>query len=819
MSHGSAGCRQARSPQPPHETGGRIRGLVAYSAIWADYSTRPRGARLGSTGGSVAGSSSSSAWSHGGSTRGSPTDGCGVCTSGVYAVGHEAPSVLGDYMAAVLACGDGHALSHRAAAHVMRLLPGKPPPPEVTVPTLAGRGRPGILIHRVKALHRLDVCSVRRHPDDDRSADAARPRPGARRSSQLDPRLPRGVDPPRHDAALRRGRASRATPARRAPRSCAPRSGPTRRSASSRSAFLALLRAHGLPAPRTNVDRRGDKVDCHWPQLDLTVELVSYRFHGSRRRSRLTSPAAGARTTSRSAGATCSSAARRPIAELAAAMTRPAPPLASAGHDPPARRRARRSSPRSPARSRRSSTFRARPRARRRHRAPVDRSRATTARSTSTSRSSTGACASRSSALPARINVDVRSIDRDAVVTLAEAGKLDVALVRDAGARRARRLPAARDRSPRSLAGLALGVLVALAVRGGRGRGCARRSRPRSATALAIGARARRRCCRRARTSTARSTTPTAPRCPTALRTLGVARRVREDARRRDRRAARRHRAARQRARRPRAAEPTLPRLTVASDLHNNVIALPGARARGARRPAAVRRRPHRPRLAPSSARSCCAIAARRHAARLRLGQPRLRRARAPARARRRGRADAQRAPARRRHDRGRSSRASAACGSPATTTRSSASPPTATTTAARRRPTDAAAGVRRLARRGCAARSTSSWSTRRRSRSSRVDALRADPPARPLLLVVGPHAQAPSCAQDGTLTTLNPGSARRRRDRQPRRGRRRHRPRAPDLPQRAALRAAGRRPRPDRSRRRRRAGRAPPPRRAVAAR
>jgi hypothetical protein len=68
---------------------------------------------------------------------------------GVYAVGHEAPSVLGDYMAAVLACGEETAaLSWRAQAHVMRLLPGKPgkqvkpPPPEVTVPTLAGRGRP-----------------------------------------------------------------------------------------------------------------------------------------------------------------------------------------------------------------------------------------------------------------------------------------------------------------------------------------------------------------------------------------------------------------------------------------------------------------------------------------------------------------------------------------------------------------------------------------------------------------------------------------------------------------------------------------------------
>jgi hypothetical protein len=47
--------------------------------------------------------------------------------------------------------------------------------------------------------------------------------------------------------------------------------------------FLELLDAHSLPRPRTNIAHDGDKVDCHWPQHDLTVELLSYRFHASRR--------------------------------------------------------------------------------------------------------------------------------------------------------------------------------------------------------------------------------------------------------------------------------------------------------------------------------------------------------------------------------------------------------------------------------------------------------------------------------------------------------------------------------------------------------
>jgi hypothetical protein len=46
--------------------------------------------------------------------------------------------------------------------------------------------------------------------------------------------------------------------------------------------FLALLRTHRLPLPRTNVDRHGDKVDCYWPDHDLIVELLSYRYHATR---------------------------------------------------------------------------------------------------------------------------------------------------------------------------------------------------------------------------------------------------------------------------------------------------------------------------------------------------------------------------------------------------------------------------------------------------------------------------------------------------------------------------------------------------------
>ena len=175
--------------------------------------------------------------------------------------------------------------------------------------------------------------------------------------------------------------------------------------------------------------------------------------------------------------------------------------------------------------------------------------------------------------LPARINVDVRSVDRDAVVRLAGAGDLDAAFVR--GQARDALVSFLRLAILVSvLGGLALGALVALAARGERG------PRLRTTLAVALG------------TSLAcgvalviglppRSNVDTpqyyanGPEVPTALRALealgdsaqtlddeideqlvGIARFVNAPA-----------------GRAPLASG--APRLTVASDLHNNVIALP----------------------------------------------------------------------------------------------------------------------------------------------------------------------------------------------------------------------------------------------------
>jgi hypothetical protein len=199
----------------------------------------------------------------------------------VYAVGHVAPSTHGDYMAAVLACGEGAVLSHRAAAYLLGLVRGAPPPAQVTLATASHRRRPGIVIHRVKALHPLDASTLDGIPVTivPRILLDLAPSTAPMQLTQLchEAWIRHRTSPAHIDACIARN-----------PRK--PGAAKLRRAQSAdvtlsdlEDQFLRLLKNHDLPLPRTNIDHGGDKVDCHWPDHDLTIELLSYRFHGSRR--------------------------------------------------------------------------------------------------------------------------------------------------------------------------------------------------------------------------------------------------------------------------------------------------------------------------------------------------------------------------------------------------------------------------------------------------------------------------------------------------------------------------------------------------------
>lgn len=72
--------------------------------------------------------------------------------TGVFALGHRAPSRVADWHAAVLACGPGAVLSHRCAATAFGIRDGVGPRIDVTVDPASHRRRPGIAVHRAALL-------------------------------------------------------------------------------------------------------------------------------------------------------------------------------------------------------------------------------------------------------------------------------------------------------------------------------------------------------------------------------------------------------------------------------------------------------------------------------------------------------------------------------------------------------------------------------------------------------------------------------------------------------------------------------------------
>ncbi len=79
---------------------------------------------------------------------------------GVFATGHAPLSTAGRLMAAVLACGDGSALSHRSSAYHRGLRRGLPKTIDVTNRTRAGRDIEGITVHSGATLQPEDVTIV-----------------------------------------------------------------------------------------------------------------------------------------------------------------------------------------------------------------------------------------------------------------------------------------------------------------------------------------------------------------------------------------------------------------------------------------------------------------------------------------------------------------------------------------------------------------------------------------------------------------------------------------------------------------------------------
>jgi very-short-patch-repair endonuclease len=199
---------------------------------------------------------------------------------GVYRVGHRAPNTEATYLAAVFAAGEGAVLSGLAAAHLLGLVRGTAPTPEVTART--ERRIEGVRTHRCRFLNAQEILRVRGIPV------TTVPRTLVDISAVLSAdALARAC----HEAGVR----YRTTPAQvEAVLALRPQSPGARKLrrvihgdvhvtlSRIESRALELLRGEGLDPPITNRPAGGRRVDCRWPEHRLTVELDGYRFHNSR---------------------------------------------------------------------------------------------------------------------------------------------------------------------------------------------------------------------------------------------------------------------------------------------------------------------------------------------------------------------------------------------------------------------------------------------------------------------------------------------------------------------------------------------------------
>ena len=179
-------------------------------------------------------------------------------------------------MAAVLACGEGAALSHWAAAALWTVAPW-PSKLEVTAPRR--RSRPGLITHRSRTLT----------PRDTRRRDGVRVTSPVRTVLDLqsrldDDQLVRLVNDLRMARHIGDGAFTELTE----------RSARVRRllgdgaltESKLEDLFRRFVARHGLPMPEVNVWRviggRRRRLDAFYPAARLIIELDSWRFHRDR---------------------------------------------------------------------------------------------------------------------------------------------------------------------------------------------------------------------------------------------------------------------------------------------------------------------------------------------------------------------------------------------------------------------------------------------------------------------------------------------------------------------------------------------------------
>ena len=202
--------------------------------------------------------------------------------AGVYAVGHRVIGLLGRQWAAVLACGEGAALSHWSAGAAWRMIATTLAAMHVSA-ARAGRGRAGLKVHRrtlepdeITTLDGLPITTPARTTIDLAAAGLR----GRKLETALDAAVEHELDFSDLQRLLDRHRGRAGVPAvselleRYTPGTIDTRS-------VLEDLVLDLCDAHGISRPLVNAIVAGRQRDFFWPDVPLVVEADSYRWHRS----------------------------------------------------------------------------------------------------------------------------------------------------------------------------------------------------------------------------------------------------------------------------------------------------------------------------------------------------------------------------------------------------------------------------------------------------------------------------------------------------------------------------------------------------------
>jgi very-short-patch-repair endonuclease len=201
---------------------------------------------------------------------------------GVYGVGDPELVPLMRPSGALLSIGESAVLSHRAAAAVWELAEPNPQVIDVTAIGSNPKPRPGVRLHRVKALTDITTHQNLRITTPARTLiDFASQATTSELADAFgDARAKRLITDAKLSAALKRAPRNHAGAA--VVRRMLEEGGTYDRSRAERL-MRSLCRRAGLPLPLTNVLLNGHLVDFYWPDQRLIVEVDGYDTHGNRR--------------------------------------------------------------------------------------------------------------------------------------------------------------------------------------------------------------------------------------------------------------------------------------------------------------------------------------------------------------------------------------------------------------------------------------------------------------------------------------------------------------------------------------------------------